>query len=95
MATLTSRTLATGASLNDLIHIVITGDTSQSPSGSSYKATLSQLQPLFSGSTDTFLTGGTYDNSSGTATFTNNTGGTFTVSGFTTGGTGGTDVFVT
>ena len=47
MATLTTRTLATGASLNDLIHIVITGDTSQSPSGSSYKSTLSQLQPLF------------------------------------------------
>ena len=47
MATLTTRTLATGASLNNLIHIVITGDTSQSPSGSSYKSTLSQLQPLF------------------------------------------------
>ena len=32
---------------------------------------------------DTFVTGGTY--SSGTATFTNNTGGTFNVSGFLTG----------
>ena len=95
MATLTSRTLATGASLNDLIHIVITGDTTQSASGSSYKATLSQLQPLFSGSTDTFVTGGTYDNSSGTATFTNSTGGTFNVTGFTTGATSGDEVFVT
>jgi hypothetical protein len=43
--------------------------------------------------TDIFVTGGTYSN--GTATFTNNTGGTFNVSGFTTGGTSGFDVFVT
>lgn len=42
---------------------------------------------VFSGNTDTYVTGGTY--SSGTATFTNNTGGTFNVTGFTTGGTGG------
>ena len=35
--------------------------------------------------TDVFVTGGTY--SAGTATFTNNTGGTFNVTGFTTGGT--------
>jgi len=34
---------------------------------------------------DTYLTGGTYSN--GVATFTNNTGGTFNVSGFYTGGT--------
>ena len=47
MSRLTSRSLASGASLNDLIHIVITGDTSQSAQGSSYKSTLSQLQPLF------------------------------------------------
>jgi hypothetical protein len=47
MSKLTSRTLATGATLGDLIHIVITGDTSQNPAGSSYKASLSQLQPLF------------------------------------------------
>jgi hypothetical protein len=49
MATLTSRTFATGASLNDLIHIVITGDTSQSASGSSYKVSINQLLPLFGG----------------------------------------------
>lgn len=36
--------------------------------------------------TDVFVTGGTY--SSGTAVFTNNTGGTFNVTGFSTGGTG-------
>jgi len=32
---------------------------------------------------DVFVTGGTYDNSTTTATFTNNTGGTFNVTGFT------------
>lgn len=51
MAKLTTRSLASGATLDDLIHIVITGDTSQDPDGSSYKATLSQLYPLFSGVT--------------------------------------------
>lgn len=49
MAKLTTRSLATGASVNDLIHIVITGDTTQSVDGSSYKATISQLLPLFGG----------------------------------------------
>jgi len=94
MSRLTSRTLASGASLNDLIHIVITGDTSQSAQGSSYKASLSQLVPLFGGP-DVFVTGGTYSNVTGTATFRNTTGGTFNVTGFTTGGTSGTEVFVT
>lgn len=58
MAFLTDQDPATGVTLNDLIHIVVTGDTSQSnPAGSSYKATLSQLVPLFSGSSTSF-TGG-------------------------------------
>jgi hypothetical protein len=48
-----------------------------------------------SGITDVFVSGGTYDNNTGTATFTNTLGGTFSVSGFTTGGTSGTDVYVT
>lgn len=95
MATLTSRTLSTGASLNDLIHIVITGDTSQSASGSSYKASLSQLVPLFGGSPDVYLTGGTAVSSGGTLTFTNSTGGTFTVSGLTTPFTGGSGNCIT
>jgi len=43
--------------------------------------------------TDVRVTGGTYSN--GTTTFTNNTGGTFTVTGFSTGGTSSTDTFVT
>ena len=94
MSRLTSRSLASGASLNDLIHIVITGDTSQSAQGSSYKASLSQLVPLFGGP-DVFVTGGTYSNVTGTATFRNTTGGTFNVTGFTTGGTSGTSILVT
>ena len=42
--------------------------------------------------TDITVTGGTYTN--GTAVFTNSTGGTFNVTGFTTGGTG-TDTYLT
>lgn len=41
---------------------------------------------------DVYVTGGTYSNTTGTATFTNNTGGMFSVNGFFTGAT---DVFVT
>ena len=41
---------------------------------------------------DTFVTGGTYSNPTGIATFTNNSGGTFNVSGFFIGST---DVFTT
>ena len=36
---------------------------------------------------DIYVTGGTYDNSTGTATFSNTSGGTFQVTGFTTGST--------
>jgi hypothetical protein len=49
MAFLTDRTLATGVTLQDLIHIVITGDTSQGNfAGSSYKATVGQVADVFS-----------------------------------------------
>lgn len=48
---LTDRTLATGVTLNDLFHIVITGDTTQSSDGSSYKATIQQLATAISGGT--------------------------------------------
>ncbi len=41
---------------------------------------------------DTFVTGGTYNPNSGIATFTNNTGGTFSVIGFYTGST---DIYIT
>jgi hypothetical protein len=86
---LTDRTLAQTSAITPttLIHIVYTGDPSQNPAGSSYKAELQQLLTIFK---DTFVTGGTY--SSGTATFTNSTGGTFNVTGFFTGST---DVRVT
>lgn len=49
---LTQRNTATGVTLNGtFIHIVNTGDTSQDPTGSSYKAPLSLLSPLFTGGT--------------------------------------------
>jgi hypothetical protein len=84
MATLTSRTLATGITSTDLIHIVIPDDTSQSPEGSSYKATIGQVLELVLLSGDTYVTGGTYDNNTGIATFTNNKGVEFDVTGFYT-----------
>jgi hypothetical protein len=82
MAFLTDRTLATGVSTTDLIHIVITGDTSQNPAGSSYKATMGQVLDLINPTT---ITGGTYDPVTGTLTFYDDTGGDFSVSGFITG----------
>lgn len=85
MAKLTEKSLATAVTLNSLIHIVNTGDTTQSAYGSSYKAELSQLVPLFGSNPDVTITGGTYNPSTGEVTFYNNTGGTFNVSGFITG----------
>jgi hypothetical protein len=49
MAFLTDRSLSTGVTLNDLIHIVIPSDISQgNPAGSSYKATVGQVGDIFS-----------------------------------------------
>jgi hypothetical protein len=53
-----------------------------------YSVDLSPILSGFSG-TDVFVTGGTYSQSASTITFTNNTGGTFTVTGIS-GGTSGT-----
>ena len=92
---LTDRSKVSAITLNDIIHVVVTGDTSQSASGSSYKASLSQLVPLFGGSPDIRVTGGTANSSGGTITFTNSTGGTFTVSGLTTPFTGGSGNCIT
>ena len=89
MAFLTDRTLATGVTITDLIHIVITGDTSQNPAGSSYKATMGQVLDLINPTT---ITGGTYDPATGTITFYDDTGGTFDVTGLLTGYT---DVSIT
>ena len=82
---LTDRTLAHSSAITPttLIHIVYTGDPSQNLAGSSYKAELQQLSSIFSGGTDTLVTGGTY--SDGTITFTNSSGGTFAVTGLTEG----------
>jgi hypothetical protein len=44
---LTDRTFATGITKQDLIHIVITGDTTDSPEGSSYKAPVGQILELY------------------------------------------------
>ena len=46
---LTSISTAPYVNLNSLIHIVNTGDTTQSPDGSSYKASLSDLSSLIGG----------------------------------------------
>ena len=82
MAFLTDRTLATGVTIDNLIHIVNTGDTSQNPAGSSFKATMGQVLDLINPTT---ITGGTYNPSTGTITFFDDTGGSFDVTGLITG----------
>jgi len=89
MGFLTDRTLATGVTLQDLIHIVITGDTSQGNfAGSSYKATIQQVSDAImsgiTGSTDYYVTGGTY---SGGTLVLDRQNGSVTITGFTTGST--------
>jgi len=80
MAYLTDRALASGVTLSDLLHIVITGDTSQNPDGSSYKATIQQVGDALSGSSfNTYVFSGNADVATSTLTFLNNSGGTFTV----------------
>jgi hypothetical protein len=51
---LTDISSATGVTLSDFIHIVITGDTSQDSAGSSYKASLQQVYDAFSISNSVF-----------------------------------------
>ena len=84
---LTDRTLAPYVDKDTLIHIVNTGDTIQYSGGSSYKTTLENLIPIFSGNSGSFVTGGTYNNTTGTLTLINSTGGTNSITGFTTGST--------
>ncbi len=90
MAKLTDRDFVSGASLTDLIHVVLTADTSQDSAGSSYKASMSVYGDIISASIPV-VTGGTFDTNTDTITFTNSTGGTFSVSGlsdiYVTGGT--------
>ena len=82
---LTDRSQVSSVNPTDFIHVVVTGDTSQSPQGSSYKAQISQIFDL---TTNCCLTGATYN--SGILTFNNSSGGTaFQVSGLSfTGGSG-------
>ncbi len=75
---LTDRIEYSGASGDHLIHIVVTGDTSQNPAGSSFKLPLSKVVDIVP-----YATGGTYNSITGDITFTNSTGGTFVVSGIT------------
>jgi len=76
-------------SINMVGDVFVSGDLSATTvSATTYYGDGSNLTGI--STQDTFVTGGTYSN--GTAVFTNNTGGTFNVSGFYTGAT---DVFVT
>jgi hypothetical protein len=77
---LTDRTRVSGLSLTDIFHVVVTGDTSQNPQGSSYFAPLSDLLPILSGASGSSGTSGT----SGT----NGTSGTSGIDG--TSGSSGT-----
>ena len=72
--------------VSDIFPIVNSGTTKKQD----IQGLLNFLTPYFSGNTELYITGGTY--SAGTAVFTNSTGGTFSVSGFSTGSsfTGGT-----
>jgi hypothetical protein len=72
---LTDRSLAPTVSLDDLIHIVKTGDTSQNPAGSSFKATVSQVVGALSAST---VTGLTFNNFTYDLTLSLDNGNTFT-----------------
>lgn len=74
-------------SINSVTGLTINGDLDVTGTTSSGTISATTYQNL---PTDIRVTGGTYSN--GTATFTNNTGGTFNVGGFFTGST---DVFVT
>lgn len=82
MGYLTDLSFAPTINTNSLFHIVNTGDTTQNPAGSSYKTPLGNILSLVSPLT---ITGGTYNPVTGVVTFYNNSGGTFDVSGFTTG----------
>lgn len=82
MAFLTDLTLAPAINGLSLIHIVNPSDTSQNPAGSSYKTS---LQTIFNFINPAGITGGTYNPNTGVITFYNSSGGSFDISGFTTG----------
>jgi hypothetical protein len=86
MAILTSRTQASGVTLDDLIHIVITGDTSQNPAGSSYKASISQVFDSLSSYTFTNLSVSGNLNVSGNTTLNGLTANTISATTLTING---------
>jgi hypothetical protein len=71
------------------IHNLVNDDTAPVYIGKINNRLVEVTKPI-----DIFVTGGTYNSGTNTATFTNNSGGTFNVTGFTSGGggsfTGGT-----
>jgi hypothetical protein len=72
------------ATFTEVTGLTVNGDLNIT--GTTYSNTISATTYLnLPITTDVFVTGGTY--SAGTSTFTNNTGGTFSVSGFVTGDT--------
>jgi hypothetical protein len=49
--------LSSAVTLNDIIHVVVTGDTTQNPAGSSYRVSMSQVLDLISNEPATFSSG--------------------------------------
>ena len=82
MAFLTDLSLAPIVNGLSLIHVVNPSDTTQNPAGSSYQT---PLQTIFNLINPIGITGGTYNASTGVITFYTSSGGTFDISGFTTG----------
>ena len=78
--------------INSVTGLTINGDLSVTGNTSSGSISATTYQNL---PQDIFVSGGTYDNNTGTATFTNTSGGTFNVSGFSTGSTGGVTTLTT
>lgn len=65
-------------------YIPTSGNTSGNSANAIYSTTIS-ASTYYNLPTDLFTTGGTYNNSTGTATFGNSIGGTYSVNGFYTG----------
>ena len=82
MAFLTDLSLAPIVDGLSLIHVVNPSDTTQNPAGSSYQT---PLQTIFNLINPVGITGGTYNANTGVITFYTSSGGTFDISGFTTG----------
>jgi hypothetical protein len=82
MAFLTDLSLAPIVDGLSLIHVVNPSDTTQNPAGSSYQT---PLQTIFNLINPIGITGGTYNANTGVITFYTSSGGTFDISGFTTG----------